>query len=127
MSGASEGLDVLVVDSGGIGGQARSISLIRNYLGFAKGVSGSRLAQQAHEQAALFGANFLFMHRAASLEPDGDMVRLTLVDGRSVSARSVILACGASYRRLGIAALEELTGAGVFYGGPAAEAPTLAG
>ena len=62
---ASEGLEVLVVDARGIGGQARSSSLIRNYLGFAKGISGARLATQAHEQAALFGANFLFMHSAS--------------------------------------------------------------
>ena len=64
--GASEGLDVVVVDAGGIGGQARSSSLIRNYLGFARGVSGSRLAEQAYEQAAMFGASFVFMHRATT-------------------------------------------------------------
>src|SRR6185312_6160848 len=56
---ASEGLRVLVVDTAGIGGQARSSSLIRNYLGFAKGVSGSRLAEQAYEQASVFGASFV--------------------------------------------------------------------
>ncbi len=127
VSGASEGLKVLVVDAAGIGGQARSSSLIRNYLGFAKGVSGSRLAQQAHEQAALFGARFVFLHRAAGIAPSGDDYCLTLDDGRCVRARAVILATGASYRRLGIPALEELTGAGVFYGGPVSEAPTLAG
>ena len=61
--GASEGLDTLVVDEGGIGGQATSSSLIRNYLGFPRGVSGRRLAQQAYQQAWVFGANFAFMHR----------------------------------------------------------------
>jgi thioredoxin reductase (NADPH) len=126
---ASEGLRVLVVDGGGIGGQARSSSLIRNYLGFARGVSGGRLAQQAYEQAALFGAEFLFFHRAEALLLDSGSGTMTLriADGPSVSARTVILATGASYRRLGIAPLEALTGAGVFYGGPVSEAPTLAG
>src|SRR4029453_14973249 len=65
--GASEGLRILVVDEGGIGGQARSSSLIRNYLGFPKGVSGSRLAEKAYQQAAAFGASFLFLHRAVAL------------------------------------------------------------
>ena len=69
--GASEGLRILVVDEGGIGGQARSSSLIRNYLGFAMGVSGSRLAEQAYEQAVVFGASFLFMHRATALARSG--------------------------------------------------------
>lgn len=125
--GASEGLRVLVVDAGGIGGQARSSSLIRNYLGFAKGVSGSKLAEQAYDQAAGFGASFLFMHRATTLGRTGDELSLSLEDGRSIRAQAVVLAVGASYERLGIPELEELNGAGVFYGGPASEAPALAG
>ena len=125
--GASEGLRVLVVDAGGIGGQARSSSLIRNYLGFAKGVSGSKLAEQAYDQAAGFGASFLFMHRATTLGRTGDELSLSLEDGRSVRAQAVVLAVGASYERLGIPELEELNGAGVFYGGPASEAPALTG
>jgi thioredoxin reductase (NADPH) len=124
---ASEGVHVLVVDAGGIGGQARSSSLIRNYLGFGKGVSGSRLAEEAYAQASSFGASFLFMHRVASLRRSGDALALTLSDGRNVDADAVILSTGASYRRLGIASLEELNGAGVFYGGPASEAPGLGG
>ncbi len=67
------------------------------------------------------------MHRATGLTRSGEDFALWLEDGRSISARTVILATGASYRRLGIAELEELTGAGVFYGGPVSEAPTLAG
>ena len=125
--GASEGLRTLVVDGGGIGGQARSSSLIRNYLGFAKGVSGSRLAEQAYEQALAFGASFLFMHRAVALEPSQHGVAVTLADGRHVAARAVILATGATYRRLEVPSLEALTGAGVFYGGPTSEAPGLTG
>jgi thioredoxin reductase (NADPH) len=90
-------------------------------------VSGSRLAQQAYEQAALFGAEFLFFHRASNLVDRSDGLVLDLVDGRSIAARAVILATGASYRRLGIPSLEALSGSGVFYGGPVSEAPTLAG
>jgi thioredoxin reductase (NADPH) len=125
--GASEGLRVLVVDAGGIGGQARSSSLIRNYLGFGRGVSGSRLASEAYEQAASFGASFLFLHRVAALDRSGDGLRVSLSDGRCIASSAVILATGASYRRLGIASLEALNGAGVFYGGPTSEAPGLTG
>jgi thioredoxin reductase (NADPH) len=125
--GASEGLDTLVVDEGGIGGQATSSSRIRNYLGFPRGVSGSRLAEQAYEQAWVFGANFTFMNRVAALDRDHDRLQLTLSDGRLVSARAVVLAMGATYRRLGVPALEALNGAGVFYGGPTSEAPAMVG
>src|SRR5579885_2489599 len=124
---ASEGLRTLVVDEGGIGGQARASSLIRNYLGFAKGVSGSRLAEQAYEQAIGFGARFLFLHRATSLAQVRQGFELALSNGRRVGARAVILATGASYRRLDVPSLDALTGAGVFYGGPAAEAAGLHG
>ena len=125
--GASEGLRTLVVDEGGIGGQARSSSSIRNYLGFPKGISGSRLAEQAYEQASVFGASFLFMHRATALGRSGHGFEVTLSDARRLSASAVILATGASYRRLGVPALEALNGAGVFYGGPASEAHALSG
>ena len=127
MYGASEGLRVLVVDSGGIGGQAASSSLIRNYLGFGKGVSGSRLAEEAYEQAMAFGTTFLFMHRVTALDRSAGRFHLPLSDGRFVSADAVILATGATYRRLGIDSLEQLVGAGVFYGGPASEAAALTG
>ena len=123
--GASEGLRTLVVDNGGIGGQATSSSLIRNYLGFPRGVSGRRLAEQAYEQAWIFGAKFAFMHDAIALRRDGDRLHLSLSDGGEVSAPAIVLAPGADYRRLGIAEIEELTGAGVFYGGPATEAPGM--
>ena len=127
VGGASEGLRVLVVDTGGIGGQARSSSLIRNYPGFGKGVSGARLAAEAYEQASAFGASFLFMHRVTALDRTGDWFTVLLSDGRSVTAGTVILALGATYRRLGIDSLEDMNGAGVFYGGPTSEAPGLIG
>jgi thioredoxin reductase (NADPH) len=125
--GASDGLSVLVVDAGGIGGQARSSALIRNYLGFAKGVSGGRLAEQAYEQALLFGAGFVFMHSVTELARSDAGLSVVLEGGRSVGARVVIVATGASYRRLGIPELDALSGAGVYYGGPVSEAPTFAG
>ncbi len=125
--GGAEGLRVLVVDEGGIGGQARSSSLIRNYLGFPKGVSGSRLAHQAYEQASVFGASFVFMHRATALTRSGHLLHVSLADGRRVTGRTVILATGATYRRLGVPTLEALNGAGVFYGGPVSEAPAVSG
>jgi thioredoxin reductase (NADPH) len=125
--GASEGFSTLVVDEGGIGGQATSSSLIRNYLGFPRGLSGRRLAQQAYEQAWVFGANFAFMQKVTDLGREHDQPYVTLSDFGRVRARAVVLATGASYRRLGVPALEALNGAGVFYGGPTSEAPGLAG
>jgi thioredoxin reductase (NADPH) len=125
--GASEGLRVLVLDEGGIGGQIRSSSLIRNYLGFPKGVSGSRLAEQAYEQASVFGATFVFLHRAVELAPTQDGFSISLLDGRRIMTRTAILATGATYRRLSVPALEALTGSGVFYGGPVSVAPALTG
>jgi len=125
--GASEGLETLVVDDGGIGGQATSSSLIRNYLGFPRGVSGRRLAQQAYNQAWVFGASFTFMSEVADLRRERGHLLATLSDGRRISAKAVILAVGARYRRLGVPALEALNGAGVFYGGPSSEAPAMAG
>ncbi len=125
--GASEGFRTLVVDDGGIGGQATSSSLIRNYLGFPRGVSGRRLAERAYEQAWVFGAKFAFMHDATAIRREGDHLHVSLSDGSEVSARAVVLATGATYRRLGVAEIEALVGAGVFYGGPASEAPAMAG
>ena len=125
--GASEGFNTLVVDEGGLGGQATSSSLIRNYLGFPRGVSGGRLAEQAYEQAWVFGGEFAFMQRATGIERAADRLNVMLSDHSPVSARAVILATGATYRRLGIPELEQLNGAGVFYGGPAAEAQGLKG
>jgi thioredoxin reductase (NADPH) len=125
--GASEGLRTVVIDSGGLGGQATSSSSIRNYLGFSRGVTGGDLARQAYEQAWVFGARFAFMQQANSLRRESDTVLVGLTSGGVVIARAVVLAMGASYRRLGIPALEALHGAGVFYGATASEAPLVAG
>jgi thioredoxin reductase (NADPH) len=125
--GASEGFSTLVIDEGGIGGQATSSSLIRNYLGFPRGVSGRRLAQRAYDQAWIFGSNFAFMQRVTDLRREGDGLSLTLSDSGRVRARAVLIAVGADYRRLAVPALEALNGAGVFYGGSTSEAPAMAG
>jgi thioredoxin reductase (NADPH) len=125
--GASEGFHTLVVDDGGIGGQATSSSLIRNYLGFPRGVSGRRLAQRAYEQAWIFGAEFAFMQRVTGLQREPDGLSVALSDFGRVHSRAVLLATGASYRRLGLASLEALNGAGVSYGGPSSEAQAMAG
>jgi thioredoxin reductase (NADPH) len=125
--GASEGLRTLVLDSGSLGGQATSSSSIRNYLGFPRGVSGGDLARRAYEQAWVFGARFAFMQRATRLARERDGIVVTLNTGGVVVARAVVLAMGASYRRLGVPPLEALRGAGVYYGAAASEAPLVSG
>jgi thioredoxin reductase (NADPH) len=124
--GASEGFNTLVVDSGGIGGQATSSSLIRNYLGFPRGVSGRRLAQSAYEQAWVFGAHFAFMQFVTMLGRDDDGLWVDLSESGRIRTRAVVLATGAEYQRIGIPELEDLNGAGVFYGGTASEASRMA-
>jgi thioredoxin reductase (NADPH) len=125
--GASEGLRTVVLDSGSIGGQATSSSSIRNYLGFPRGVTGADLARRAYQQAWVFGARFAFMQQVTNLTREDGGIVLTLNTGGVVVARAVVLATGASYRRLGVASLEDLHGAGVFYGAAASEAPLVSG
>jgi thioredoxin reductase (NADPH) len=127
VNGASEGLRTLVVEPWSIGGQAGSSSLIRNYLGFPRGVSGSELAHRAWEQAVLFGAEFAFTQQAIQLRPRGDQRLIDLSEEGTAVARAVIIAAGVTYRRLGIPALDRLVGMGVFYGAAGAEAPAMAG
>lgn len=127
--GASEGLRTLVIDSGGIGGQATLSSLIRNYLGFPRGVTGRQLAELAYEQAWVFGTQFAFMQTATGLRREGERIVVGLSDSPEVEARAVVLATGAAYRRLEVEELEALAldGAGVFYGSTATEAPAMEG
>jgi thioredoxin reductase (NADPH) len=124
---SSEGLDTLVVERESIGGQAGSSSLIRNYLGFARGVSGSDLAQRAYQQAWIFGARFLHTREVTALHPGEGHHVLTLSDGSEARATAVVLATGISYRRLAIPELEALVGTGVFYGASVSEARAHAG
>ncbi|MEP6798551.1 MAG: FAD-dependent oxidoreductase [Lapillicoccus sp.] len=128
--GASEGLTTVVLESEAIGGQAGTSSMIRNYLGFPRGISGMRLAQRARMQALRFGARFFvgLPVRALTLatgprEPH----TLTLDDGSTVRGRAVVVASGAAYRRLGVESLEAMVGLGVTYGAATTIAPHLTG
>jgi thioredoxin reductase (NADPH) len=124
---ASEGLDVLVVDNEALGGQASTSTSIRNYLGFPRGISGSELTSRAYWQAWFFGAAFLIGRQVAALSSHDGLRILTLDDGVEIRARSLVLASGVAYRRLGIESVERFVGGGVFYGAPITEAPAMAG
>lgn len=113
--GASEGLRTLVVEREAIGGQAGASSLIRNYLGFPRGISGAALTQRAYQQAWLFGAKFLSGRDVVALHARDDERILVLSDGREIEARAVVIATGVRYRRLGVPSLERFVGAGVYY------------
>ena len=123
--GASEGLSTLVLEPEAIGGQAGTSSLIRNYLGFPTGVSGGDLAVRAYTQAWNFGAEYVYGNPATGLRPEGSELVVTVADGSEVRSRAVVIATGMAYRRLGIPALDALTGAGVFYGAAASEARAM--
>jgi thioredoxin reductase (NADPH) len=123
--GASEGIKTLVVERGVVGGQAGSSSMIRNYLGFARGISGSELAAQAYQQAWVFGATFLMTQEVIAIERTDRGFLVTLSQGQRVATTAIVLANGVSYRRLGVKPLEDLLGAGVFYGAGASEAQAL--
>ncbi|MGH2980502.1 MAG: FAD-dependent oxidoreductase [Solirubrobacterales bacterium] len=123
---ASEGLNTLVVEREALGGQAGSSSLIRNYLGFPRGISGAELAQRAYQQAWVFGAQFLLMCEVAGISIGEQGHCATLSDGTEARARAIVLATGMSYRHLGIPALENLRGAGVFYGASPSEGRAMA-
>ena len=125
--GASEGLDTLVLEPGVPGGQAGTSSLIRNYLGFPRGVSGEDLTVRAFEQAWLFGADFVLTQPATGLAVRGADRLVRLSDGSQVSARAVIVATGVAWRRLDVPGLESLRGAGVFYGAASSEARAMQG
>jgi thioredoxin reductase len=125
--GSSEGLRTVVVEREHVGGQAGSSSMIRNYLGFAHGITGAELAESAFEQAWVFGTQFLLGAEVIGITCGDDRHVLQLSDGGTLSARTVILATGVSYNRLGIPPLEALLGAGVSYGASPAEAKNLEG
>jgi thioredoxin reductase len=124
---SSEGLRTVVVESGPVGGQAATSSLIRNYPGFPQGISGSTLTAQTFQQAWSFGTTFLFLREAASLSAHDGHYQLGLSDGNVLSARTVVIATGAAYTDLGVAELEELHGRGVLYGAAVSEAPAMRG
>jgi thioredoxin reductase (NADPH) len=113
--GASEGLDTLVVESTALGGQAGSSRRIENYLGFPAGISGTELASRAVTQARKFGARPASACRALSLEPGDGRHVVRLEEGQEISARAVLIATGAEYRRLPLEGLADYEGLSVFY------------
>jgi len=124
----SEGLSTLVVEREAVGGQAGSSSLIRNYLGFARGISGGELAMRAHQQAWAFGARFLRQREAVELRPgNGGPHVVVMADGTEVAGGAVVLAIGVTYRTLPVPEVAALAGAGVYYGASRWEATALAG
>jgi thioredoxin reductase (NADPH) len=113
--GASEGLDVLVIESNSPGGQAGSSSRIENYLGFPTGISGQSLAGRAYAQAQKFGAEIMIARSAAGLTCERKPYNLQIAEGSRIPARTVIVATGAQYRKPPLPNLSHFEGAGVYY------------
>jgi thioredoxin reductase (NADPH) len=120
--GASEGLRTVLVERTATGGQAGQSSRIENYLGFPDGVSGDQLTDRAHRQATRFGAEMITACEVTGLEINGSSRTVRFSDGTAVSAHTVILATGVSYRQLDAPGVADLTGRGVFYGSALTEA-----
>ncbi len=114
---ASEGLRTIAVDAEAVGGQAGTSSMIRNYLGFPRGVSGMRLAERARMQAMRFGTRFHTGVVVSDLVAGTDgAAHLLRTDGGDIRARAVVVATGVTYRRLPVTGIDDLIGRGVFYG-----------
>ena len=124
---ASEGLDALVIEASSPGGQAGSSSNIENYLGFPTGISGRDLAGRAFAQAQKFGANVMIAKGATELACERKPFGVSLDDGTSIPARTVIIATGARYRKPSLANLEQFEGVGVYYSATFMEAQLCAG
>lgn len=114
--GASEGLKTLLIESAAPGGQAGQSSLIENYLGFPSGISGADLARRAAAQATRFGAEILVPARVERIERKDPFRIVHLSDGSSVTAKAMVVTSGVEYRRLAADGLDDLVGAGVYYG-----------
>jgi thioredoxin reductase (NADPH) len=124
---ASEGLDALVIEPDAAGGQAVASSRIENYLGFPNGITGQELAARAFAQAQKFGADFLIAKHAAKLACERRPYAIEIDGERRITARAVIIASGASYRKPDLPRLREFEGAGIYYGATAMEAQLCAG
>jgi thioredoxin reductase (NADPH) len=124
--GASEGLDVLVLETSSPGGQAGSSSRIENYLGFPTGISGQDLAARAYNQAQKFGADIL-VARATRLICNRKPYIIELEDGNRISTRTIVIATGAQYRKLPLENLSRFDGASVYYGATFVEAQLCRG
>jgi thioredoxin reductase (NADPH) len=125
--GASEGLKTLLVEREAPGGQAGMSSRIENYLGFPSGLSGSDLARRAVTQATRFGTEILTPQEVAGLRVEDPYRYVKLSDGSEVSCHALVIATGVTYRKLNAPGIEELTGAGVYYGAARSEAPGYKG
>jgi thioredoxin reductase (NADPH) len=125
--GASEGLDVLVLESNLPGGQAGSSSRIENYLGFPTGISGLELTGRAYAQAQKFGAQVMVAKGAAKLACAHPLYAVHLEDGGRIDARALIIASGAEYRKPAIAHVSQFEGAGVYYAAARMESQLCAG
>ena len=119
---ASEGLDVLVIETATPGGQAGSSSKIENYLGFPTGISGQELAARAIAQSEKFGAKMMVAHCVARLDCEKHPYNVVLDNGNRLPARAVIIATGAQYNKPRIANLEQFEGQGIYYGATHMEA-----
>ena len=124
---ASEGLRAVAIEAVAPGGQAGTTSMIENYLGFPQGISGSELATRATAQARRFGAELLLARPLVDLLSEDQMHLARLSDGTEVRARSVLAASGVDWRRLDVDGLDELLGAGVYYGAGPSEAVSCRG
>ena len=120
--GASEGLSTVMVEREAPGGQAGTSSRIENYLGFPTGLSGSDLARRATDQARRLGAELLTVQDAVALDVEGTGRLVRLSGGGALSANTVLIASGVSYRKLATPGFDELTGAGIYYGAALTEA-----
>jgi thioredoxin reductase (NADPH) len=125
--GASEGLKVLLIERGAVGGQAGTSSRIENYLGFPSGISGDELSERALRQAEYFGSEIVLTRDVQNVEPIEGGWCVELDGGERVSTRTVILATGVDWRRLEAENIERLLGRGVLYGASRTEAPTVIG
>jgi len=125
--GASEGLDVLVLESNIPGGQAGASSRIENYLGFPTGISGQDLTGRAYAQALKFGARIMVARGATRLGCDGQRYTVAIDDGPPIRGRAVIIATGAEYRKPALENLSRFEGAGVYYAATPMEAQLCAG
>ena len=119
--GASEGLTTLLVERAAPGGQAGTSSFIENYLGFPDGVTGADLARRAADQAHRFGAEMLTAQEAVAVRRSDPYRVVELADGSEISCYAVVIASGMEVRRLDVPGLEELAGAGVYYGSALSE------
>jgi thioredoxin reductase (NADPH) len=125
--GASEGLDVLVLETSAPGGQAGTSSRIENYLGFPMGISGQELAGRAFLQAEKFGANLAVARVAVGLACADRRMRIVCADGGTVLGHAVVVATGAAYRKLAVPDLGRFEGVGVYYGATRVEAQFCGG